>query len=281
MFNNPADRLSELYQLACTTAQGAADILLEHRSHFEISGDTESPVTSADLAANDHILNNLQDHLGTNDYGYLSEETFKNQNPDDRRKDWVWIIDPLDGTKDYIQNTGDYAVQIALAYQGRPVIAAVACPAQGRFYSALIENGTWVEDNARNRRRARVSTRSNRSEMTIVTSRNHRGKKLEEFINILKISTKKKMGSIGCKVSAIVEQDADLYLSISGETAPKDWDFAAPELILTEAGGKLTYFDGGLILYNREDVNQWKGIIASNGICHEEICHLIHTTSQQ
>ena len=281
MANNPADRLSELYQLACTTAQGAADILLEHRSHFEISGDTESPVTSADLAANDHILSNLQDHLGTDDYGYLSEETFKNQNPEDRRKDWVWIIDPLDGTKDYIQNTGDYAVQIALAYQGRPVIAAVACPAQGRFYSALIENGTWVEDNARNRRRARVSTRSNRSEMTIVTSRNHRGKKLEEFINILKISTKKKMGSIGCKVSAIVEQDADLYLSISGETAPKDWDFAAPELILTEAGGKLTYFDGGLILYNRENVNQWKEIIASNGTCHEEICHLIHTTSQQ
>ena len=281
MSNNPADRLSELYQLACTTAQGAADILIQYRSHFEISGDTESPVTSADLAANDHILSNLQRHLGTDDYGYLSEETFKNQNPDDRRKDWVWIIDPLDGTKDYIQNTGDYAVQIALAYQGRPVIAAVAYPAQGKFYSALVGNGTWVEDNAGNRRRARVSTRSNRSEMTIVTSRNHRGEKLEEFITILEISTQKKMGSIGCKLSAIVEQDADLYLSISGKTAPKDWDFAAPELILTEASGKLTYFDGGLILYNGEDVNQWKGIIASNGTCHEEICHLIHTTSQQ
>lgn len=117
--------------------------------------------------------------------------------------------------------------------------------------------------------------------MTIVTSRNHRGEKLEAFINILEISTQKTMGSIGCKLSAIVEQDADLYLSISGKTAPKDWDFAAPELILTEAGGKLTYFDGGLILYNREDVNQWNGIIASNGICHEEICHLLNTTSQQ
>lgn len=281
MSNNPADRLSELYQLACTTAQGAADILLEHRSNFEISGDTDSPVTSADLASNDHILSNLQDHLGTDDYGYLSEETFKNQNPDDRRKDWVWIIDPLDGTKDYIQNTGDYAVQIALVYQGRPVIAAVACPAQGKLYSALIGNGTWVEDNAGDRRQAGVSTRSSRSEMTIVTSRNHRGTKLEEFINVLEIPTQRRMGGIGCKLSAIVEQDADIYLSISGETAPKDWDFAAPELILTEAGGKLTYFDGGLILYNREDVNQWKGIIASNGTCHEEICHLLNTMSQQ
>ena len=242
MSNNPADRLSELYQLACTTAQGAADILLKHRSHFEISGDTDSPVTSADLAANHHILSNLQEHLGTDDYGYLSEETFTNQNPDDRRKDWVWIIDPLDGTKDYIQNTGDYAVQIALTYQGRPVIAAVACPAQGKLYSALLGSGTWVEDNTGNRRQVRVSSRSKRSEMTIIT---------------------------------------DLYLSISGDTAPKDWDFAAPELILTEAGGKLTYFDGGLILYNREDVNQWNGIVASNGICHEEICNLLNPTTQQ
>ena len=281
MSTNPADRLSELYQLACTTAQGAADILLEHRSHFEIGGDTDSPVTTADLAANDHILSNLQHHLGTEDYGYLSEETFKHQDPDDRRKDWVWIIDPLDGTKDYIQDTGDYAVQIALAYQGRPVIAAVACPAQGKLYSALVGSGTWVEDNTGNRRQAKVSSRSRRSKMTIITSRNHRGKKLEEFIKILQIPAQRMMGSIGCKLSAIVEQDADLYLSISGETAPKDWDFAAPELILTEAGGKLTYFDGGLILYNREDVNQWKGIIASNGTCHEEICHLIHTTSPQ
>jgi 3'(2'), 5'-bisphosphate nucleotidase len=281
MSNNPADRLSELYQLACTTAQGAADILLEHRSHFAISGDTDSPVTSADLAANHHILSNLQEHLGTDDYGYLSEETFTNQNPDDRRKDWVWIIDPLDGTKDYIQNTGDYAVQIALAYQGRPVIAAVACPAQGKLYSALVGSGTWVEDNTGNRRQARVSSRSSRAGMTVITSRNHRGKELEEFIRILQIPAQRVMGSIGCKLSAIVEQDADLYLSISGVTAPKDWDFAAPELILTEAGGKLTYFDGGLILYNREDVNQWNGIIASNGICHEEICNLLNPTTQQ
>ncbi len=117
--------------------------------------------------------------------------------------------------------------------------------------------------------------------MTIVTSRNHRGEKLEKFINILEIPTQRRMGRIGCKLSAIVEQDADLYLSISGKTAPKDWDFAAPELILTEAGGKLTYFDGGLILYNREDVNQWNGIIARNGTCYEEICNLLSTMPQQ
>jgi 3'(2'), 5'-bisphosphate nucleotidase len=207
---NPADRLSELYQLACTAAQGAADILLDYRSKFEIGGDVDSPVTSADLAANDHILNSLQTHLGTEDYAYLSEETFKNQNPDERRKDWVWIIDPLDGTKDYIQNTGDYAVQIALAYQGRPVIAAVACPGKGKLYSALLGQGTWIEDNAGNRRKARVSSRSERSEMTILTSVYHRSAQLEEFINILQISTQRGMGSIGCKLSAIVEQDADL-----------------------------------------------------------------------
>jgi len=279
-FSKPAESLSELYQLACTAAKGASDILLDYRSKFEIGGNSDSPVTTADLAANDHILNYLQTHLGLQDYAYLSEETFKTQNPDDRRKDWVWIIDPLDGTKDYIQNTGEYAVQIALAYQGRPVVAAVACPGMGKLYSALVGTGTWIEDQAGNRRQARVSNRSQRSDMILVTSRNHRGEKLEEFINFLQISTQRKMGSIGCKLSAIVEQDADLYLSIAGKTAPKDWDFAAPELILTEAGGKLTYFNGGLISYNREDVNQWNTIIASNGICHEELCTLLGSTFQ-
>jgi 3'(2'), 5'-bisphosphate nucleotidase len=276
----PTDRLSELYQLACATAQGAADILLDYRSHFKIGGDTESPVTSADLAANDHILRSLQDHLGTENYGYLSEETFKTQNPDDRCKDWVWIIDPLDGTKDYIQNTGDYAVQIALAYQGRPVIAAVACPGKGKLYSAMVGQGTWIEDKAGNRRQTRVSRRSQPSEMTIVVSRNHRGEKLKEYINLLSIYTEREMGSIGCKLSSLVEENADLYLSVSGKTAPKDWDFAAPELILTEAGGKLTYFNGDLITYNREDVNQWNGIIASNGTCHDLFCNLLHSASQ-
>ena len=275
---NPSEQLDVLCDLAKSIGWGAADILLKERAAgFQIGGDSDSPVTSADLAANDHILSRLQSELDDT-FAYLSEETFKTQDNADRlHKSWVWIIDPLDGTKDYIQDTGDYAVQIALAYQGRPIVAVVACPAKNRLYSAIQGHGTWVEDKSGKSHQAKVSTRSKPSELIVVTSRNHLGEKLKDLVKKLNISSQRQMGSVGCKVSAIVDQSADLYISISGTTAPKDWDFAAPELILTEAGGTFTYINGGLISYNREDVNQWESVLATNSTCHDFIRHTAQT----
>jgi 3'(2'), 5'-bisphosphate nucleotidase len=74
-----------------------------------------------------------------------------------------------------------------------------------------------------------------------------------------------------------VEQKADLYLSLSGKSAPKDWDMAAPELILTEAGGQFTHFDGQPLRYATGDLNQWGGRIASNGPNHGELCQILQT----
>ncbi len=279
---NPAEQLTYLSDLAQSIGWGAADILLTAQAEgFQVGGEKESPVTSADLAANDYILNRLQSALdGT--FGYLSEETFKTQDPGDRlEKSWVWIIDPLDGTQDYIQGTGEYAVQIALAYEGRPVVAVVVCPGQGKLYSAIQGEGTWVHEKSGKSYQAKVSTKSKLSDMIIVTSRNHVTKKLQDLVKKLSISSQRGMGSVGFKVSAIVDQGADLYVSISGKTAPKDWDFAAPELILTEAGGKLTYINGGVITYNREDVNQWESVLATNGICHDSICLTAQTILEQ
>ena len=275
MFNpriNPSEQLDTLCGLAKSIGWGAADILLKERAAgFDVGGDSDSPVTSADLAANEYILGRLQSELDDT-FAYLSEETFKTEDSADRlQKSWVWIIDPLDGTKDYIQDTGDYAVQIALAHQGRPVVAVVVCPAKNKLYSAIQGHGTWVENKFEKSYRAKVSTRSQPSELIVVTSRNHLGEKLKDLVKKLNISSQKQIGSVGCKVSAIVDQDADVYISISGKTAPKDWDFAAPELILTEAGGTFTYINGGLISYNREDVNQWESILATNSSCHDFI----------
>ncbi len=283
---NPAEQLGFLSDLAQSIGWGAADILLNaQETEFHIGGDQESPVTSADLAANDYILDRLQtslvqsiDHSLDSSFGYLSEETFKTQNPADRlHKSWVWIIDPLDGTKDYIQKTGEYAVQIALAYQGRPVLAVVACPAQGKLYSAIQGQGTCVIEKSGAVYPAKVSSKSNLSDMILVTSRNHFGEKLKYLAQQLNISSQKGIGSVGCKVAAIVDRSADLYISISGKTAPKDWDFAAPELILTEAGGQFTSINGGLISYNRDDVNQWDTVLATNGTCHDSICYTAQT----
>jgi 3'(2'), 5'-bisphosphate nucleotidase len=85
------------------------------------------------------------------------------------------------------------------------------------------------------------------------------------------------VGSVGGKIAAIVEQRADLYLSLSGKSAPKDWDMAAPELVLTEAGGRFTHFDGQPLRYAQGDPSQWGGRIASNGPQHDALCKLLQT----
>jgi 3'(2'), 5'-bisphosphate nucleotidase len=267
------DRLPELLDLARTIGWGAADILRQAEASFQVEKSGDSPVTSADRAADQYILTELQSVLGTVDCAYLTEETFAQQAPEERLgRPWVWIIDPLDGTKDFIQGTGEYATHIALTHQGRPVLAVVACPGKGLLYSAIAGQGTFVEQKGGDRRAIRVSTTATPHEMTVLASRNHRNEQLENLLTHLPHKDVKSVGSVGGKVAAIVEQQADIYISISGKSAPKDWDFAAPDLILTEAGGKMTRFDGNPLIYNRKDVSQWGGILASNGACHGELC---------
>ncbi|MER3434495.1 MAG: 3'(2'),5'-bisphosphate nucleotidase CysQ [Leptolyngbya sp. ERB_1_1] len=252
---------------------GAANILLDQSRNFEVEKSGDSPVTSADIAANSYILEKLQSVFDPQTFAYLSEETYQSQPSEVRlSRPWVWIIDPLDGTKDFINRTGEYAMHIALAYQGRPVVAIVACPAFGKLYSATLHGGTWVEMQNGDRQRLQVSNKTEFSDLTIVASRSHRNARFNQLMEQFPVKQQRQIGSVGCKIAAIVEQQADLYLSLSDKSAPKDWDFAAPELILTEAGGQFTHFNQSPLQYNREDVNQWGGILASNGQIHAQLC---------
>jgi 3'(2'), 5'-bisphosphate nucleotidase len=267
------DRLTELCDLARTIGWQASDILRQAETNFDVEKSGDSPVTSADLAANRCILKGLQSVLGLTEFAYLSEETHANQPPEERLgKPWVWIIDPLDGTKDFIQGTGEYASHIALTYNGRPVLSVVACPGQGRLYSAIVGQGAFVEMTDGERRQLQVSAKTVTTELILLTSRNHRSGPMETLITQLPHHSQKAVGSIGGKLAAIAEQQADLYLTASGKSAPKDWDFAAPDLILTEAGGQVTGFDGQPLVYNKADVSLWGGILASNGPCQQELC---------
>jgi 3'(2'), 5'-bisphosphate nucleotidase len=268
---NIEQNLDAIVTIARLIGWGAGDILLEQsRSGFEMEKSGSSPVTSADLAANHYILDNLHAAFGLQDFAYLSEETHQSQPADLRlNRPWVWIIDPLDGTKDFINRTGEYAVHIALAYHGRPVASVVVCPEFGKLYYATKGGGAFVETRDQQIQPLSVSDRT--TDLTIVASRSHRDTRFNQLLEQFPVKDQRQIGSVGCKIAAIVEQQADIYISLSGKSAPKDWDFAAPELILTEAGGQFTHFDGTPLQYNQEDVNQWGGILASNGKCHTEL----------
>jgi 3'(2'), 5'-bisphosphate nucleotidase len=268
--------LEEILAIARSVGWGASYLLRsyyygENQENLEIKDKQGSPVTSADLAVNRYILDRLQANLGQADFAYISEETYKSSTPKST-KAWVWLIDPLDGTRDFIDKTGEFTIHIALVKDGRPVLAIVAYPEAEKLYFATLGSGTFVETRDGEVKAIEVSQRHNVEEFTLVVSRSHRGKRLEQILSQLPCKNQKAVGSIGGKIAAIVEQQADVYIALSGKSAPKDWDLAAPELILTEAGGKFTHFDGTPLIYNREDVNQWGGLIASNGERHAQLC---------
>ncbi|MDX2230408.1 MAG: 3'(2'),5'-bisphosphate nucleotidase CysQ [Leptolyngbyaceae cyanobacterium bins.349] len=252
----------------------AGDVLLQaEQGDLEIQDADGEPVTAADLAANLCILNRLQTHLAGQNFAYLTEETFKTQ-PDDTRleAEYVWVIDPLDGTKDFIQRNGEYAVHIALVQNHRPILAVVVRPAVGRLYFATVGHGAFVEQKDGTIAPLHVSDRQQLDALIVVTSRSHRSDRFNQLMQQFPCQTQKPVGSLGGKFAAIADQEADVYVSLSGKSAPKDWDLAAPELILTEAGGTLTHFDGSPLLYNQPDVTQWGGLLASNGHCHDQLC---------
>lgn len=266
--------LQELLAIAREAGWGASDVLLKaEHGNLEIQDAEGEPVTVADVAANTYILETLQSRLTNQNFAYLTEETFKIEPASDRlHADYVWIIDPLDGTKDYIQRNGEYAVHIALVQNHRPVLAVVVRPAVGRLYFATLGNGSFVEDKSGVIAPVHVSQRHQLDSLIVVTSRSHRNDRFNQLMQQFPCQKQKPVGSLGGKFAAIVEQEADVYVSLSGQSAPKDWDLAAPELILTEAGGKLTHFDGTLLQYNQPDVTQWGGLLASNNQCHQELC---------
>lgn len=270
------EKLPEILELARSVAWGAADILSSfyHKdtSDLDVENKKDGPVTEADLAANKYILGRLREELGTDDFGYLSEETFDVKKAEPIAKDLVWIIDPLDGTRDFIDKTGEYGMHIALAERGRPVIGIVAIPEAEKVYFASKGNGTFVETKDGTVTPIKVSDRDRIEDLYLIVSRSHRDDRFKQLIERLPFAGKKYMGGVGGKISTLLEQESDVYLSLSGKSAAKDWDFAAPELILTEAGGKFTYISGEPVYYNQGDVKRWGCIVATNGRCHEAIC---------
>ncbi len=269
--------LKEILAIACSIGWGAADIL---RSYYRGNSDQkldvqykqDDPVTAADLAVNHYILQRLQAELDQADFGYISEETYKEGKTKEITSDLVWIIDPLDGTRDFIEKTGEYAIHMALVKEKRPVLAVVVVPEADKLYYAIKGHGTFVSTPDGTSRPIKVSSREKVEDLTLVVSRSHRNPRLEYLLQNLPCQNQKAVGSVGCKIATIVEQEADMYISLSGKSAPKDWDMAAPELILTEAGGKFTHFSGDDLQYNTGDINQWGGLLASNGQFHESLC---------
>jgi 3'(2'), 5'-bisphosphate nucleotidase len=237
----------------------------------------EGPVSAADLAVNQHLLDGLRNAFPEAPWTVLSEETAAEQLTAGQPLDaeWLWILDPLDGTKDFLQGTGEYAVHLALVHKQRPVLGVVLQPEREEVWFGLVEeHKAWCETRDGAQHPAQLSSRAQRSELVLVASRNHRDERLEHLLAALALGDTKAIGSVGGKVATILRGETDVYISLSGRSAPKDWDMAAPEAVLLAAGGAFSHADGAPLMYNDGDVRQAGCLIASNGQAQAELCEL-------
>ena len=252
----------------------------DDKSNIIKTKSSEDPVTLADLKVNELIIQRINEKYEEIGWRILSEENIKLSSKTDifvTQPEWLWVLDPLDGTKDFIQGTEDYAMHLALNFKKRPLLGVVLIPGKDELW---ITDGkkVWCEKSDGSQQKLNMLNNKNLKQMTLVASKNHRNQTLEsviEKINFKKVIT---MGSIGCKIASILRGESDIYISISmpGKSSPKDWDFAAPEAILRAAGGAITSIDNQELIYCGKNFEQQGIIVASNNLeSHEIICKKI------
>lgn len=263
-------------RVACDLARTAGAAILEQydgplnikQKNYE---DDVEPVTQADMIANDLIVTRLKREFP--DDGILAEESVDTE----RRlaKSRVWMVDPLDGTNGFIDGNGDFAVQIGLAENGQCVLGVVYQPLPDVLYRAVRAGGTWIERPEIQPEKATVSTTTTLSAMRLAASRSHRSPRMNKVIAQLGFEEEVQRGSVGIKIGLLVEQQCDVYIHLSPRT--KQWDTCAPEVILTEAGGRISDLFGYPLNYNVPDVQNRNGLVASNGVAHDQIIETLAT----
>ncbi len=246
---------SELAALVSLGQQASKKIMEIYNKGFEIEIKSDnSPVTDADKASDLLIKKGLLEAFPS--YGILTEE-----DADDKirlEKDKVFIIDPLDGTSDFVKKDGQFAINLALVDHHVPVVGVVVIPATGAVYFAVKEHGAYLKEEGKMIRSIHASYR--RSSFRVLASSCHKNEYLESLMvkHASQIEEEKSWGS-AWKACLISEGKAEIAINIGAGT--KEWDTCAPQCIVLEAGGIFTDTKGQVISYNRDDVYNRNGYI--------------------
>lgn len=249
----------EELKIALEAAKQAADLIMQIDGEESLDVETKSdhsPVTKADKLADQLIRRLLTAHFPR--YAILSEE-----HSDDLARlnnDFVWIVDPLDGTKDFIAKTGEFSVNIALSYQHEIVVGVIAVPAKQTIYYASKNQGSYRKEEGVIKPN---QVAEQREQLIVLRSHFHRKKIEDDFLkkNQDLIAVQKPCGS-SYKSCLIASGHAHYMLKIGEGT--KEWDIAAADLIVREAGGYFADALGRKITYNRSDIRNLNGFVVMN-----------------
>jgi 3'(2'), 5'-bisphosphate nucleotidase len=263
--------LKKELETAIALAREAGDKILEYYA-LEIVAEEKlgtdnliEPVTIADKTASKIIVEGLE-KVFPNDAILSEEEIDDAENRLFGKR--VWMIDPIDGTWGFIKKDGDFCVQIGLTENGEAILGVVYLPASDRLYYAAKNEGAFCVAHGETPQKMQVSDKTDFTEMNLASSRNHRSPRMYRIIEEFGFKKEIQRGSVGLKVGLIAERICDLYVHLSART--KYWDTCAPQIILEEAGGRMTDIFGFPLRYDLQDVQNHNGILASNNLAHEE-----------
>jgi 3'(2'), 5'-bisphosphate nucleotidase len=241
----PAD-LEALRRVTIEIARGAGrEIMAVYAGDFAVERKSDrSPLTAADLAAHHYIARELA--AITPELPLLSEESAALEWS--QRRDWTryWLVDPLDGTREFVKRNGEFTVNIALIEHGQPILGVVYAPARGDMLHAVRDAGA-----ARETAQGDVPLRGRKaaSPARIAGSRSHGDPRMQGFLDRIGAHELVPMGS-SLKFCLVAGGDADVYLRYG---ATSEWDTAAGQCIVEQAGGKVTDLQGLPLVYNRRE----------------------------
>lgn len=245
---------AELYREELAVAESAARtagalIMGLFKGKYDVQEKSKNnPVTTADLEANRVIRESIDKNFPGD--GWLSEEDA--DNTDRLSVSRVWVIDPIDGTKEFIEGVPQFAVSIGFVVDGRARVAVVYNPAKERLYKASAGQGAYLND-----QRIQVTTRREVDGAKLLVSRSEPQRKFQLFADRCEI---KPVGSIAYRLAKVAGGDGDATLTFRNI---HEWDICAGVLMVEEAGGKVIDGDGNPMLFNRESPKH-RGVVAAS-----------------
>lgn len=257
----------EDYKLILDVLPEAGKIALKHyhTRNMEVTykeGDENNPLTQADLEVDTYLKEALLEARPT--YGWLSEETAD----DEKRleKDFVWIVDPIDGTKSFVKRTDEFAISIALAHKGEIVVGVVCNPVKYEVFGAYKGSGLKLNGEVIERPKAAKFEDA----LVLVSHREEEEGLLEELQKELKTQ---KISSIAYKMALVAAGKADAMITFHPKS---EWDTAAGHLLCSEAGVRVMDFGGEEPSYNKKEPRINRGLVAPKEL-FKKLEKLVHS----
>ena len=252
--------LNLLEQVGEITKQAGREIMKVYETDFAVEQKADSsPVTQADKTAEEFILRSIREGI-TDNFPIVSEEAFAGGHAPAVAGQPFWLVDPLDGTKEFVSRNGEFTVNIAIIDAGRPVLGVIHAPVEGRtFWGSKIgvfcQTGSEPETMIQCRQ-------APQNGLVALSSRSHRAPEVDAFLADYKIASETKAGS-SLKFCLIAEGSADIYPRL-GRTM--EWDTAAGHAIVLFAGGTVTDLDGNELNYGKPGFENPHFVVRGPGV---------------